>query len=179
MPPETTRAPRPASVSAMTAAFSTVRRWSARNGSSAASLKATALPAMTCISGPPWVPGKTLRSTEAASAPSAAPFLTAGNARRVEAGPAASRRLKTHPAARPAQRLVGRRRDQVGVRERARVDAGRDEAGDVGHVDEQQRADVGGDRGHPLEVPDPRIGATRRRRSASGRTSRAWAAIAS
>ena len=52
----------------MTAAFSTVRRWSSRKASPAASLKATALPAMTCISGPPWMPGKTLRSTEAREA---------------------------------------------------------------------------------------------------------------
>ena len=36
------------------------------------------------------------------------------------------------------------------------MDAGRDEPGDVGHVDEQQRADAVGDRGHPLEVDDPR-----------------------
>ena len=38
------------------------------------------------------------------------------------------------------------------------MDARRDEAGDVGHVDEQQRADAVGDRRHPLEVEDPRVG---------------------
>ena len=35
---------------------------------------------MTCMSGPPWVPGKTFRSIEAARAPSFAPFLTVGKA---------------------------------------------------------------------------------------------------
>ena len=62
-------------------------------------------------------------------------------------------------AARAAEGLVGRRRDEVGVRERARVEAGRDEPGDVGHVDPQERPDRVGDVGHPLEVDDPRIGA--------------------
>ena len=38
------------------------------------------------------------------------------------------------------------------------MDAGRDQARDVGHVDEQQRPDAVGDRGHPLEVDDPRVG---------------------
>ena len=47
------------SVRARTAAFFTVRRWYCLNSSLIASLKHTALPAMTCISGPPWVPGKT------------------------------------------------------------------------------------------------------------------------
>ncbi len=42
-------------------------------------------------------------------------------------------------AARAAQRLVRRRRDDVGVREGAGVQPGRHEAGDVGHVDEEQR----------------------------------------
>ncbi len=62
------------------------------------------------------------------------------------------------PAARPAQRLVRRRRHQVGVRERAGVDARGDEASDVGHVDEQDRPDRVGDLGHPLELPGPRVG---------------------
>ena len=39
------------------------------------------------------------------------------------------------------------------------MDARRDEAGDVGHVDEQDRADAVGDGRHPLEVPQPRVGA--------------------
>src|SRR5687768_18270542 len=39
------------------------------------------------------------------------------------------------------------RRDDVGVRERAGVDACGDQAGDVGHVDEQERPDAVGDLG--------------------------------
>ena len=39
-----------------------VRAWSRRNSSVAASRNATALAATTCISGPPWMPGKTLLS---------------------------------------------------------------------------------------------------------------------
>ena len=67
-------------------------------------------------------------------------------------------RAEDHAAARAAQRLVRGGGDDVGVRERAGVQARRDEAGDVGHVDEQQRVDVVGDRGHALEVDDARIG---------------------
>ena len=43
------------------------------------------------------------------------------------------------------------------------MDAGGDQAGDVGHVDEQERPDRVGDGGHPLEVDDPGIGAGARR----------------
>jgi hypothetical protein len=42
-------------------------------------------------------------------------------------------------AARAAQGLVSGGRDDVGVAERARVEAGRDESGDVGHVHHQER----------------------------------------
>ena len=80
---------------------------------------------------------------------------------RVEPGPQRPSR-EDHPAARAAERLVRRRGHQVGVRERARVDIGGDETGDVGHIDEQDGADVLGDRRHPLEIPEPRI----RRRAA-------------
>src|SRR6185503_6151024 len=62
VPPDTTRAPRSAMASASSAAFSIVRCWSRRNGSSAASFSPTALAATTCISGPPWTPGKTVLS---------------------------------------------------------------------------------------------------------------------
>ena len=61
------RPPRPAISAARTRAFSTVRRWSSRNSSVAARRRAIALAAMTCISGPPWMPGKTARSTAVAS----------------------------------------------------------------------------------------------------------------
>ena len=59
------------------------------------------------------------------------------------------------------------------MRERARVQPGRDEPGDVGHVHEQQRPDVVRDLRKPLEVDDPRVGATRRATITFGRTSRA------
>ena len=45
--------------SAIALALTTTCRWYALNPGSIASLKATALAAMTCIRGPPWVPGKT------------------------------------------------------------------------------------------------------------------------
>ena len=74
-----------------------------------------------------------------------------------EVGPA-----EHEAAARSAQGLVGRRRHEVGVRERARVEPRRDEAGDVGHVDHQQGVVRPRDRGEPLEVDDPRVGARAR-----------------
>ena len=46
-----------------------------------------------------------------------------------------------HAAARPAQRLVRRRGDEIGVRHRARVHPGGDQAGDVRHVHHHERAD--------------------------------------
>ena len=83
-----------------------------------ASSKATALAAMTCTSGPPWRPGKTVRSRSLAK-----------------------RSLhRMHAAARAAQRLVGGGGDEVGVRHRARVQPGGDRAGDVRDVDHEQRA---------------------------------------
>ena len=69
-------------------------------------------------------------------------------------------RAAEHQAAtRSAQRLVGRRRDDVGVRERARVEARGDEARDVRHVHHEQRVVRAGDLGEPLEVDDARVGA--------------------
>jgi hypothetical protein len=38
------------------------------------------------------------------------------------------------------------------------MDARGNKPRDVGHVDHQERADAVGDRGHPLEVPEPRVG---------------------
>ena len=87
------------------------------------------------MSGPPWIPGNTARSIAVAS----------------------SARGEDEPAAGPAERLVGGGRHEVGMRERRRVDAGGDEPGDVGHVDEQAGPDAVGDRGQALEVEDPRV----------------------
>ena len=72
-------------------------RWYATNSGVAASAKATALAAMTCSSGPPWTPGKTLRSRSFACA----------------------RAAEHEAAARAAQRLVRRRRHEGRVRHRA------------------------------------------------------------
>ena len=44
------------------AAPSRVRRWRSRNRSDWAILRVTALPAIVCISGPPWWPGNTRES---------------------------------------------------------------------------------------------------------------------
>ncbi len=62
-----------------------------------------------------------------------------------------------HAAARAAQRLVRGRRDELGVRHRARMHAAGDEAGDVRHVDHQRRADALGHRAHAREVDHARI----------------------
>ena len=93
---------------------------------------------MTCISGPPWRPGKTAESSFLAQ------LLLA----------------QDDPAARAAQGLVRGGRDEVGHRHGAR-DAGRaaTRPGDVRHVDEEDRADLAGDLGDPVEVDRPRIGA--------------------
>ena len=61
-------------------------------------------------------------------------------------------------AARAAQALVGGGGDDVGMRHRVRVDAGGDQAGVVGHVDHEDRADVLRDLGEALEVDAQRIG---------------------
>ena len=79
---------------------------------------------MTCISGPPWRPGKTAELI----------FLP----RCFVVG-------QDHAAARAAQGLVGGRRDDVGVGDRVRVDAAGYQAGEVGHVDHQVGADFVGD----------------------------------
>ena len=63
-------------------------------------------------------------------------------------------------AARTAQRLVGRGRDDVGVRHRVLVageDLAGDQAGEVGHVDHQRRADLVGDLAHLGEVHPARV----------------------
>ena len=62
-------------------------------------------------------------------------------------------------AARAAQRLVRRRRDVVGERHRRGMQSRRDEAGDVRHVDHEERADLLGDLGERRVIHRARIGA--------------------
>ncbi len=54
-----------------------------------------------------------------------------------------------HAAARTAQGLVGGRRHHMGMGERARMRAAGDQAGEVRHVDQQERADLVGDLAEP------------------------------
>ena len=61
-------------------------------------------------------------------------------------------------AARPAQRLVRRRGDDMGVRDRRGMDAAGDQPGEMRHVDHQVGADRIGDLAEAAEVPDARIG---------------------
>ena len=84
VPPETSRRPAVLSPSASACAFSTMRRWYSLNSGWSASPNATAFAAMTCSSGPPWMPGKICELSVFACA---------------------SRR-EDHAAARAAQRLV-------------------------------------------------------------------------
>ena len=57
-----------------------------------------------------------------------------------------------------AKRLVRGRGDEVRVRHRARVEARGDEAGEVGHVGHQQRADLVGDLAEPVGLDRARVG---------------------
>ena len=135
---------RRASSSARIAAPRRVRCWRSLNSSLAAILKATALPAMMCISGPPCWPGKTAELIFFRTPP-----------------------WRGSSAASAADRLVDRGRDDVCVRAPGRVLARGDKSREVGHVDHQHRADVIGDLAERREVELARVGATSRRRSAS------------
>ena len=72
-----------------------------------------------------------------------------------------------HPAARAAQRLVRGRRHEMRVRDRARVQAGRDQAGDVRHVRHHERADLVGDGADARRSRSRADRRSRRRRSSS------------
>ena len=61
-------------------------------------------------------------------------------------------------AARPAQGLVRGRRDDVGMREWARMHAAGHKAGEMRHVDHQVGADIVGDLAEAAEIDDARIG---------------------
>ena len=100
-----------------------------------ASPNATALAAMTCISGPPCKPGKH-RGVDG--------LLVLGVA-------------EDDAAARPAQRLVRRAGDEVRDADRRRIDAGGDQPGVVRHVHHQLRAHAVGDRAKALPVDHARI----------------------
>ena len=89
-----------------------------------ASPKATALAAITCISGPPCRPGNTAELIFLAS------LLVVG---------------QDHAAARAAQRLVRRGGHDMGVRERDGMRAAGDQPGEMRHVDHQIGADLVGD----------------------------------
>ena len=67
MPPDTGRIPAVASATASARALSTTCRAYARKEGPDASRKATALAAIACIIGPPWLNGKTALSTRWAS----------------------------------------------------------------------------------------------------------------
>src|SRR5215208_1640449 len=64
-----------------------------------------------------------------------------------------------HAAAGAPQRLVGGRRDYLAVGDGRRVNPGRHEARDVGHVREEESPDLVGDLTEPLELQDARVGA--------------------
>ena len=69
---------------------------------------------------------------------------------------------KDDRAARAAQCLMGGGRCNMGMREGARMRAARDEPGEVGHVNQEKRADLVRDLPEPLEIDDARIGRTAR-----------------
>jgi len=62
-------------------------------------------------------------------------------------------------AAGTAQSFVRRGGNEIGVGDGARMDAGGDEAGDVGHIDEEERADGFSGAGDALKINDAGIGA--------------------
>jgi hypothetical protein len=85
------------------------------------------------------------------------PALQAGEDRRIDLLGQFLVIGQDQPAAWAAQRLVGRRRHDVSVRERVGILARHDQAGIVGHVAHQQRADFVGDLAELLEIDLPRI----------------------
>ena len=86
------------------------------------------------------------------------PALQAGEHRRVDLLAEFLVVGEDEAAARAAQRLVRGRGHDMGVRERARMRAAGDEAGEMRHVDHQLGADAVGDLAEGAEVDDARIG---------------------
>ena len=107
-----------------------------RNSGRRASPNATALAAITCMSGPPC------RSWEDGAVHLLGVVGVA----------------QDHAAARTAQGLVGGGADDLGVAHRARVMPRGDETRDVRDVGEQQRADLVGDLAELREVDHARVG---------------------
>ena len=137
VPPETMRKPSAASaVGERRRVAHDLRRVVAERRAAPPRWNATALAAITCISGPPCRPGNTALSIAAAYSLAA----------------------EDRAGARTAQRLVGGEGDDVGVRDRRRVRATGDEPGDVRGVDDEQRADLVGDRAERREVDGARVG---------------------
>ena len=99
------------------------------------SRKQVAFAAIVCTSGPPCIPGKTARSTACAC----------------------SSRAEDEAGARAGERLVRRRGDEVAVLDRVRVQPGRDEPGEMGHVAEEQRADLVGDLAEAVGLDRARV----------------------
>ena len=92
---------------------------------------------MTCISGPPCRPGNAAELI----------LLAQGLVVAEDQAPSGA-----------AQGLVGGGGDHVGVRQRARVDAGRDQSREMRHVHVQVRPHLVGDAAEALEVDDPGVG---------------------
>ncbi len=136
MPPDTRRKPSAPSAAASACGVGDDLRGVLRERGCAASRNATALPAMTCSSGPPCRPGKIALSM-------AAPY---------------SSRDEDAAAAGTAQGLVRGEGDDVGVGHRVGVRAAGDEAGDVRGVEHEQRADLVGDRAERLGIDDAGVG---------------------
>ena len=142
--------------------FESTFSWYALNSGDAACLSAVASAEIVWLCGPPWRPGEgrgrqrfaqKLRQNCAIIA-----RLEAGEDRLVDRPLEIVHDLvpllvdllhalavEDHRAARPAERLVGGRRDNVRVLERRRDDVGGDEAGDVRHVGQEEGADLGGE----------------------------------
>ena len=86
------------------------------------------------------------------------PSLEAGENRRVDLlGSLLG--AENDPASRAAQSLVGGAGDVIRHRDRVGMETGGDQAGDVGHVDKKDRADLASDLGDPVEVDRPGVGA--------------------
>ena len=113
-----------------------VRSWRSLNSGVAATLNATALAAITCMSGPPCWPGNTAELI----------FFAYSLVGEDEAG------------ARAADRLVHGGGDDVRVRHRGRVQARGHQSGEVRHVDPELGADLVGDRAERREVELARVG---------------------